>query len=214
MKNIVLFILILGCSCKSLIINSHKKKQVDFEIISLNGIVKYHYKNGAYIYDYENDYYINGSVYIDSVYTYSFLYDFPYSLSRYCDVGSFYNITEEYEYNEKTIMDYEEYFSQNIINPQRGIYYGGDIYYTNDEMDIAVAFRLKGTGIIFNKVCNDYLEYENSAYEDCEYVPEPIKTPFVTILNIDTIYSLTKAEQKEYQLRQSNLDKFPVHFCE
>jgi hypothetical protein len=206
-KTIYLFVLILICNCRLSKIQYDKK--ISFEIISLNGVVQYNWKNSSNEFNGFDNYYKKNNSYFDNMINYPFIDDCT-GISIYCNENTINEVLDKYNNN---ITDYEQYFSQNISNPQAGVYYGGDIYYTNEQKDIAIAFHLIGKGIIFHSVCKDYIKYENY-YEDCPIKPSAIKTPFIAFLEVDTIYSLNAEQQKMCQLTKSNLKSFTVNLCE
>jgi len=84
----------------------------------------------------------------------------------------------------------------------------------NEKKDIVIAFYLKGKGALFKSICKDYLKSESYDEIDCFPVPENLKTPFISLLQIDTAYSLSENQQKSHNLIKSNLDRFALSICE
>ena len=208
MKNTLIvatFLFIVG-GCEALKLNKGSKA-VDFEIITLDGAVQYHYTNDYGIF------HITGASYSDSNVSCIFREDFRF-ISEHCNADTISKIFDLHKYHGKDISDYAQYWSQHVKNPEAGIYYGGDIYYSNGKRNIAIAFHLVGKGILFYSVCKEYLKYDNLGYEDCVILPDPLQTPFIALLEIDTIYSLSMAEQKLLQLSDSQLKHFVLGICE
>lgn len=132
-----------------------------------------------------------------------------------CESDTITTLYNQFHHNsKKDIYDYPEYNDKNPENPQPHHFYGGDVYFTNYKADIAVAFMIKGKAAYFNSICKDYLKGENSWNKHCYPPVDRLKTPFISLLEIDTIYSLSEEQQVLYGLEGHPHDFFEIETCE
>lgn len=137
------------------------------------------------------------------------------TMTSYCDSGKIEQLCNNfYSMSKKDIFDIPQYQDEDANKMEHGYYHGGDIYYINKEKDIAIAFYLKAKGALIKSICKDYLKSESYDDVDCFPTPDNLKTPFISLLEIDTAYSLSEKQMTLYSLRKSDLEKFALSICE
>lgn len=189
----------------------HKGGLRGIEQINLDGIVFFEFLNQWEDYFFKKSYYSN--------YTNYYCWGYLSSLGEHCGLDTLSEISNSrFENPKNDLSNYSQVENQNreIETDTVNYYYGGDLYYVNDNKDIAVAFRLKGKGLKFNKACKAYLKEERYRGTDCPEIDkkDEFKVPFIALVEIDAIFSLSQEEQVKYGLTVCPEKYFKIGFCD
>jgi len=142
------------------------------------------------------------------------------SIGHYCNIDSFIKLSSQNRQNPKNrLSSYSQYKNQDPsieLDDSVTYVYGGDIYYTNENKDLTIAFRLQGIGLLFESVCENYLVSGDYRGRDCPDIPEEdvLKAPIISILQIDSIFSLSAWEQEINDFKPFFEKKFMFGECD
>lgn len=191
----------------------HKGGLQGIEQINLDGVVISEFSNQW------GDYFFKKSIYIDCAFINYYHWGHLSSIDEYCGLDTLSAIYKSrFENPQNDLSNYSQVRNQNkeIETDTVNYYYGGDLYYVNDNKDIAVAFRLKGKGLKFNKACKAYIKEERYRGTDCPEIDkkDEFKVPFIALVEIDTIFSLSVEDQVKYGLTVCPEKYFEIGFCD
>ncbi len=203
---------IIGCSNKS------------FEVFEINGFVKHEFVK------YERPYYVLPQKYIDAN---NKSYDFDFSLVSgldyivrrcgdslmykkllpYFNGKSNYMLRHKIKYGNEDIKEF-----RNKETPfQKGIHFGGDTYLNSENLrdsSIYIYYHIKGLGFASYKDCyredQVYSKYGLKKYLKVFKKDIPLikkrKRPSISIVRIDTTYSLNQEEMYKFNMKPIVLD--------
>jgi hypothetical protein len=195
-KFTVLFFLLVMISCFKPG-QSYKGGIRGIEPIDIDGIVSFEFLNQW------GDYFYKKTTFTE--YNKSVFYDWGYlsSIGEHCGLDTLSAIAKNRFKNPKNDLgNYSQVQNQNKETDTANYYCGGDLYYTNANEDIAIAFRLKGKGLKFNRICKTYLQQERYRGTDCPEIDkeDEFSLPFISLVEIDTIFSLSQEDREEFNL--------------
>jgi hypothetical protein len=212
-KFTVLFLLLVMISCFKPG-QSYKGGIRGIEPIDIDGIVSFEFLNQW------GDYFFIKFTYFcfknDKMY---FFDQMHYAVAQSCEIDTLARIYDLYMSNPKNDLSrYSQFVNQNkeIETDTANYYYGGDLYYTNANEDIAIAFRLKGKGLKFNRICKTYLQQERYRGTDCPEIDkeDEFSLPFISLVEIDTIFSLSQEDREEFNLTICPTKYFQIGICD
>jgi hypothetical protein len=218
MKIIVVILIVLLSACSLGTKFSHHPEKV-IQTMYLNGTVFYHFKNihGAY--------YGSKIVFIDknTQKQYFFEQNGHFTWAEECCLAAKEFITVYGEKDTHLFKGYQQY-EDTTTSLYEGIggryYHSNAIYYTNPKEDIAVVFNIKGKGFLINKACQSFIADGQVGYNearDCPFIisrKELFGLPFVSLAQLDSLYSLSESEQKQLGLIHVAENRFYIGFCD
>jgi len=183
------------------------------EPIEIDGFVFFEFLNQW------EDYFYKKTIYIDRYEKVCYSWGYLSSAGESCGMDTLVKIAEKrFENPRNDLSSYSQVKNQNkaIETDTANYYYGGDLYYTNINKDIAIAFRLKGKGLKFDRICKAYLQQERYRGTDCPEIDkeDEFSVPFISLVEIDTIFSLSQEDQVKYGLTVCPEKYFKLGFCD
>lgn len=191
-------------------------QNLSYKMLELDGIISYKFSKESSVYWLRSVYYISDDKKIMA----RIKPDFSTlkSIDKLCS-----SISMSHKINEFEIEDFRRqalYYSPNYkdqsIRGDNPIHYGGDIYSLNDST-LIIAFKIKGQGVLFNKLCDPYLTSQNFTNESiipCEYSEDKIQAPLIVLVKYDTTFSLSRDDISNLQLSTFEPDSFNIMWCE
>lgn len=213
---IILMVLFCGCSLSA---KFSKKPTSVIEYVDMNGTVLLYFKH------IDGWYYGSKMVFIDKNTQEQcfFEQDICSMWSNLC-CPSAKNYFSKYDLKGGNLFygyrQYEDTTSTLYQGEGNGYYHGNAIYFCNEDMDIAVAFNITGKGFLIKKACKSFMSDMRAGYNDAPDCPFVISRkdlfglPFVSLAKLDTLYSLSPAEQLQMGLVPVLENKFYIGICE
>lgn len=92
-------------------------------------------------------------------------------------------------------------------------HYGGDLY-RNKKMDstIIIAFNIEGKAILQEEYCNKFSE--KVGFVGCPCPRVRITKPFLSLLYVDSIYSLTTQQVTDLNIVRAEIESFRIMECD
>lgn len=198
------------------IINSACDRNLHYEIIELNGTVRYEFiKNGS-VYWLRSVWYNSDDGEIKARMKPD-LYSLK-SINKQCPdlvLKEKIKALESDDFRKETLF-YSPNYRDQSIRGNNPIHHGGDIYTLNDST-LVISFQVKGNGAIFKEICESYLSSEKLQTESsipCEYIEDKIELPLIVLIKYDTTYTLNQNQIRDLNLSDYKQKSFNIMWCE
>jgi hypothetical protein len=185
-------------------------------MLELDGIISYKFSKKGSIYWLRNVYYVSEDKRIMARIKPDF-YTLK-SIDKLCSNVSLSHMIDEFEIEDfrRQALYYSPNYKDQSIRGDNPIHYGGDTYSLYDST-LIIAFKIKGQGVLFNELCEQYLTSQNFTNESiipCEYREDKIQTPVIVLVKYDTTFSLSRNDISNLQLSTFEPDSFNIMWCE